>query len=329
MTMRPFTFVHPADEAQAVAAGQNAGAEYVAGATTLLDLMRLDVMQPGTLVDLTSLPLGAIEPNGDGLRIGALVRNSDLAHHPAIVQRYPVLSEALLSGASPQLRNMATVGGNLMQRTRCSYFRDPACACNKRAPGAGCSAIGGYTRMHAILGGSARCIAAHPSDMCVALVALDALVRTRAADGTTRVLPITDLHTLPGERPDIEHVLRPGELVTHVDLPPAPFAARSHYVKVRDRESYAFALASAAVALAMDGGTIREARVALGGVGTKPWRSLEAERELTGRTASLETFQRAATAAMQGARPQRDNAFKVELARRTIVRALREAGEIS
>jgi xanthine dehydrogenase YagS FAD-binding subunit len=324
--MRPFTYVHAIDAKQALAAGGTSGAQYIAGGTTLVDLMRLDVMRPGTLVDVTDLPLGEIEPNGAGLRIGAMVRNSDLARHAQIAQRYPVLSEALLSGASPQLRNMATVGGNLMQRTRCPYFRDAACPCNKRTPGAGCAAIGGYTRMHAVLGGSPRCIAVHPSDMCVALVALDATLRTLGPNGKVGILPIDAFHTLPGDHPDVENVLSPGELITHVDLPASRFAARSRYVKVRDRASFSFALASAAVALDLDGGTVRDARVALGGVGTKPWRSREAEGELTGKPATLDTFKRAAEAAMAGARGHSDSEFKIELARRTIVRALREAG---
>jgi xanthine dehydrogenase YagS FAD-binding subunit len=327
--MRPFQFVQAADEDHALAAAGGDGARYVAGGTTLVDLMRLDVMRPATLVDVTALPLASVESNGGGVRIGALVRNSDLARHPLIAKSYPALSEALLSGASPQLRNMATTGGNLLQRTRCAYFRDTATPCNKRTPGAGCSALGGYTRMHAVLGGSGSCIAAHPSDMCVALVALDAVVRTRRADGSVREIPVADFHTLPGDHPEIESVLAPGELVTHIDLPASPFAARSHYVKVRDRASYAFALASAAVALEVEAGTIRAARVALGGVGTKPWRCHEAERELVGRATALEVYRRAAGVATRGARPQRDNAFKIELARRTLVRALQEAGEMS
>jgi xanthine dehydrogenase YagS FAD-binding subunit len=324
--MRPFQYVRAADEERALEASRIEGAQYLAGGTSLVDLMRLDVARPGALVDITALPLGRVEANGDGVRIGALVRNSDLAYHPLVARRYPALREALLAGASPQLRNMATVGGNALQRTRCAYFRDPAWPCNKRQPGSGCSAMEGYTRMHAVLGGSDRCIAAHPSDMAVALVALDAVVRTRAPGGATRAIPFAELHTLPGEHPEIESVLAPGELITHVDLPAAPFAARSHYVKVRDRASYAFALASAAVALDVAGGTIRDARVALGGVATKPWRSLEAERELVGHPATADTFRRAAEAAMRGAVARKDNAFKIELARRTVVRALTEVG---
>jgi xanthine dehydrogenase YagS FAD-binding subunit len=322
--MRPVIYVRPENEAQALAAGSDEGAVFIAGGTTLVDLMRLDVMRPRTLVDVTALRLDAIEPSGNGLRVGAMVRNSDLAHDPRVAQAYPALREALLSGASPQLRNMATVGGNLLQRTRCPYFRDSACACNKREPASGCSAVGGYTRSHAILGGSDQCIAVNPSDMCVALVALDAIVRTRAPDGAERAIPIQDFHRLPASRPDVETALQRGELVTHVDLPPRAFAARSHYVKVRDRASYAFALASAAVAVDLDGKIIRDARVALGGIATKPWRSVEAEHELVGNAADVGTFRRAAAAALRSAAPRRDNAFKVELAQRTLIRALVE-----
>ena len=326
--MVPFAYVRADDEERAIAAAQEDGAQFVAGGTTLVDLMRLDVMRPRTLVDVTHLRLGAIEANGGGLRIGAMVRNTDLAYHPRIEGGYPVLREALLAGASPQLRNMATAGGNVLQRTRCPYFRDPAvAACNKRAPGSGCAAIGGYTRSHAVLGGSDQCIAVHPSDMCVALMALDAVVKTRGMGGASRAIPFTEFHVLPGDRPDVESVLRRGELVTHVELPATPFAARSHYVKVRDRASYAFALASAAVALAVEGDTIREARVALGGVATKPWRSLEAEHELTGKKVNAATFGRAASAAVHGAVPRKDNAFKIELAKRTVLRALTELTE--
>ncbi len=323
--MHPFTYVRATDEASASEAGTRPGAAILAGGTTLVDLMRLGVMRPDTVVDITRLALAAIEETPDGIRIGALARNTDVAVHPAIAQRYPVLAEALLSGASPQLRNMATVGGNLLQRTRCPYFRDAGTPCNKREPGSGCSAIGGATRSHAVLGTSASCIATHPSDMCVGLLALDAVVHVRGAAGE-RAIALADLHTLPGDHPEIEHALAPGELVTAVTLPASRFAARSRYVKVRDRASFAFALASAGVALDLDGKTIRDARVALGGVATKPWRALAAERELVGHTPTRETFQRAANAALADARSQGDNAFKIELARRTIVRALERAG---
>jgi xanthine dehydrogenase YagS FAD-binding subunit len=327
--VHPFRYERPSNEEQAIHAAGADGGTYLAGGTTLVDLMRLDVMRPAQLVDIGRLPLATIEANGDGLRIGALVRNSDLAHHPSIASRYPVLAEALLSGASPQLRNMATVGGNLLQRTRCSYFRDLAWPCNKRKEGAGCSAIEGYTRMHAVLGGSAHCIATHPSDMCVALLALDAVVGTQAAHGVRRSIPLGDFHTLPGDHPMTETLLQRGELITHVDLPATPFAARSHYVKVRDRASYAFALASAAVALEVVGGRIRSARVALGGVATKPWRSAAAEQILTGAPSTLDTYRRAGRAAMHGAVATKDGEFKIELGRRTVIRALREAADLA
>jgi xanthine dehydrogenase YagS FAD-binding subunit len=308
--MQPFQYVHADTPDHAVAAAGQADARYIAGGTTLVDLMRLEVMRPRAIEDVQG-----------ALRIGALATNTDVAYHPLVTRRFPALAEALLSGASPQLRNMATVGGNLLQRTRCPYFRDGTSPCNKRAPGSGCSAVDGFTRSHAVLGTSPACIATHPSDMAVALVALDAVVHTHGAAGD-RAIPIAELHTVPGAHPEIESVLAPGELVTHVELPASPFAARSRYTKVRDRASYALALASAAVALDLRGTTIRDARIALGGVATKPWRAKEAEQALIGRTTSVETFRRAAAIAMQGATPHGDNAFKVELARRTIVRAL-------
>jgi xanthine dehydrogenase YagS FAD-binding subunit len=325
--MNPFSYTHASRPEEAIAAvAKDPRAKFLAGGTTLVDLLRLDVETPSALVDINALPLTRIEtlPDG-GVRIGAMVKNSDLANDPTIRRRYPVLSEALLSGASPQLRNMATVGGNLLQRTRCYYFRDTTYACNKRAPGSGCSAIDGYNRIHAVLGTSEKCIATHPGDMPVALVALDATVRTRRANGAERTIPLTDFHVSYGEDPAKESVLEHGELITAVDLPAVPWFARSHYLKVRDRASYEFALASAAVALDLEGGrhgTIRAARVALGGVGTKPWRSPEAERALTGKRADEATFRAAAQAALENARPQRDNAFKIELAKRTLTRAL-------
>jgi xanthine dehydrogenase YagS FAD-binding subunit len=306
----------------ALASGRRGNAQYIAGGTTLIDLMRLEVMRPRAVVDITGVGgLAAIEDQGGGLRIGALATNTDVAYHPLVTSRFPVLSEALLSGASPQLRNMATVGGNLLQRTRCPYFRDGTSPCNKRAPGSGCAAQGGYTRSHAVLGTSPRCIATHPSDMCVALVALDAIVHTQGPSGN-RSIAIADFHTLPGDHPEIESVLEPGELVTHVELPATPFAARSRYTKVRDRAAFSFALASAAVALDLQGTTIRDARIALGGLATRPWRARDAERWLIGKPAVLDSFRRAAAMALDGAAPRDDNAFKVELGRRTIVRAL-------
>jgi xanthine dehydrogenase YagS FAD-binding subunit len=319
--MQPFHYVRAQTADQAVAAGQRDAARFVAGGTTLIDLMRLEVMRPRSLVDITGLPLATIEDLGGALRIGALATNTDVAYHPLVTARFPALSEALLSGASPQLRNMATVGGNLLQRTRCPYFRDGTSPCNKRAPGSGCSAQDGFTRSHAVLGTSARCIATHPSDMAVALVALDAIVHTHGPNGD-RAIPVADFHTLPEEHPEIESVLVPGELVTSVELPASPFAAHSRYTKVRDRASFSFALASAAIALDIRGGTVRDARIALGGVATKPWRARDAERALIGKPPSVESFRRAAAIALEGAKPRDDNAFKVELARRTLLRAL-------
>ena len=324
--MHPFSYT-TADSATAALrlASDDPRARYLAGGTTLVDLMKLEVEQPTQLIDITALPLTEIAtlPSG-ALRVGALVRNSDLAHNEEVRRRYPMLSQALLAGASGQLRNMATTGGNLLQRTRCPYFRDTAMPCNKREPGTGCSALHGENRGHAVLGTSEACIATHPSDMAVALVALDAIVRTMGPKGE-RTIPIGELHRLPGDHPEIETILRPGELITAVEIPALSFATRSVYVKVRDRASYAFALASAAVALDLNGETIRDARVALGGVGTVPWRSREAEKALRGQSAGATTFRAAAEAALAGAVPRKDNAFKIELARRTLVRALTRA----
>ncbi|HEU4733602.1 MAG TPA: xanthine dehydrogenase family protein subunit M [Kofleriaceae bacterium] len=319
--MKPFSYVRPTDPAAAISAAGARGASFLAGGTTLIDLMRLEVMSPTAVVDIGRLPLSGIERQGDGIRIGAMAKNSDVATHPLVVERYPLLAQALLAGASQQVRNMASVGGNLVQRTRCPYFRDLAVPCNKRSPGSGCSALEGFTRSHAILGTSASCIATHPSDMCVALAALDAVVHTR--NGTReRAIPIADFHTLPGDHPEIENVLEQGELITHVDLPASPFATHARYVKVRDRAAFAFALAAAAVGLDVVAGRIRAARVALGGVATKPWRAVEAERALIGQAPGRPAFERAAAAALVDPRPRRDNAFKVALAQRTIVRAL-------
>jgi xanthine dehydrogenase YagS FAD-binding subunit len=326
--VKPFTYVRPADARAAIAAAGDGGASFLAGGTTLVDLMRLEVMTPSAVVDLSPLPLTQIERAGDGLRIGAMTRNSAVATHPLVVERYPLLAQALLAGASQQVRNMATVGGNLLQRTRCPYFRDLAVACNKRAPGSGCSAIDGYTRSHAILGTSESCIATHPSDMCVALAALDAVVHTRGA-GRERAIPFGEFHTLPGDHPEIESALEPGELVTHIELPASPFAAHAHYVKVRDRAAFAFALASAAVGLDVADGKIRAARIALGGVATRPWRAAEAEQALIGQAPNRASFERAAAAAIVDPKPRRDNAFKVALAKRTIVRALELAWGMS
>ena len=333
--MRPFQYLSPATSGDAVRlAAADAQTRFVAGGTTLIDLMKLEVETPARLVDLNALARGDAAlseimalPNG-GVRIGALVRNSDLAWNTLITARYPVLAQAVLAGASGQIRNMATTGGNLMQRTRCAYFRDTAMPCNKRTPGSGCSAITGHNRTLAVLGTSTECIATSPGDMPVAMVALDAIVRVRGPQGE-RAIPLVDFHVVPGSHPEIEHVLRRGELITAVDLPPLAFGARSHYRKVRDRASYAFALASAAVALDIAGGRVRGARVALGGVGTKPWRSREAERALVGGPATPAAFRAAAERALAGAVPHSENAFKIELAKRTMVRALSTVAEMS
>jgi xanthine dehydrogenase YagS FAD-binding subunit len=296
--------------------------KFVAGGTTLIDLMKLNVETPSRLVDINPLPLTKIEKTSDGgLRIGAMVRNSDLAHDAQVQQQYAVLSQALLSGASPQLRNMATTGGNLLQRTRCYYFRDTAYPCNKRKPGSGCPAIGGFNRIHAILGGSEDCIATNPSDMAVAMMALEATVHIRGARGE-RSVPLIEFYFVPGSTPNRETVVGPGDLITYVTLPPLPNGARSYYLKRRDRSSYEFALASAAVVAVVQGSRMQHVRVAMGGVGTKPWRSKEAEQALEGKQASDATFRAAADAALRDAKPQRYNGFKVELAKRTLTRAL-------
>jgi xanthine dehydrogenase YagS FAD-binding subunit len=321
--MHPFSFTTAESATAALRlAADDPGARYLAGGTTLVDLMKLEVERPTQLIDITGLPLTEVTTLHNGaLRVGAMVRNSDLAHNEDVRRRYPMLSQALLAGASGQLRNMATTGGNLLQRTRCPYFRDTAMPCHKREPGTGCSALHGENRGHAVLGTSEACIATHPSDMAVAFVALDAAVRTTGAQGE-RVIPIAELHRLPGDHPEIETTLAPGELITAVDIPALPFAARSLYVKVRDRASYAFALASAAVAIDLDNGVVRDARVALGGVGTVPWRSRAAEDALRGKPAGVATYRAAAEAALAGAVPREHNAFKIELARRTLIRAL-------
>jgi len=306
--------------------GRGTQSRFIAGGTLLVDLLRLNVEQPQSIVDLNAVLPTAITWDAKGLTVGAGARNTELAYHEQVVSEMPVLSEALLSGASPQLRNMASVGGNLLQRTRCAYFRDVGVeACNKRKPGSGCAALEGYSRMHAVLGVSDKCIAAHPSDMCVALLALDAVVRTRKRSGT-RELPLAELHRLPADHPELETQLEPGEIVTEVFVPRAPFSRRSAYVKSRDRASYAFALASAAAALELEGQQIKSARVALGGVGTKPWRALEVEAALVGKPATREIFDGAARLSMKGARTTPDNAFKLELAPRVVVAALTEAG---
>ncbi len=328
--MKAFELKRATDNAHAIAAAAKAttaqqGAEirFIAGGTTLLDLMKLNVEQPQELIDVSRLPLEQIEEKADGgLTIGAGVRNSDLAHHPAVKRDYAVLSEALLSGASAQLRNMATTAGNLLQRTRCMYFRSTDMACNKREPGSGCDAIGGANRSLAILGTSKHCIATNPSDMNVALAALEATIHLRGPKGE-RSVPIEKFHLLPGTTPERETVLEPGDLITHVTLPPPESGSRSLYLKLRDRASYEFALASAAVVVTVAKGKISRARVALGGVGTKPWRSPEAEAALKGQPATEEVFRQAAEAALKGAKPQSENGFKIELARRCLVHALK------
>jgi len=327
--MEPFKFLRAESNASALTAARSRDTKYIAGGTNLLDLMKLNIEKPTQLIDINRLPLTRVEelPNG-GVRIGSLVKNSDLAYHPLIKKKYPVLSEALLAGASPQLRNMASVGGNLMQRTRCPYFYSTDFACNKRKPGSGCAAVDGYNRSNAVLGTSDKCIATHPSDMCVALAALGATIHVQGEAGT-RIIPFNEFHLLPGQTPHLEHALKAGELITHVEIPAIPYASRSHYLKVRDRQSYEFALASAAVILNIKNGKVENAHIALGGVGTKPWRSSAAEKALTGMSANEQNYQKAADAALDQAKGYRDNTFKIELAKRTLVRALTKTGGMS
>jgi xanthine dehydrogenase YagS FAD-binding subunit len=327
--MVPFRYVAATDPQAAADHGSANGARYLAGGTTLVDLMKLYVERPAVVVDINAVPLTRIEelPDG-GVRVGAMVRNSDMAHHELIRSRYPLLSQAIAAGASAQVRNMATTGGNLLQRTRCYYFRDTAAPCNKREPGSGCAALDGHNRIHAVLGVSDHCIATHPSDMCVALAALDAVIRVTGPRGP-RAIPFSTFHLLPDDHPERETALAPGELITSVDVPALSFAVRSTYVKVRDRASYAFALASAAVAIDVRDGTIRDARIALGGVATKPWRAHAAERALAGARLEPSSYRAAAEAALDGAVPRTHNRFKIELARRTIVRALARAGAMA
>jgi xanthine dehydrogenase YagS FAD-binding subunit len=323
--MSPFEYERAADAASAVArvAGRP-GAAFLGAGTNLVDHMKLGVASPDLLVDVTRLPFDKIEPLPQGgVRIGAGVRNSDLAADPTVRRDYPVLAQALLAGASGQLRNLATTAGNLLQRTRCVYFQDVTTPCNKRAPGSGCSAIGGYTRDHAILGASEHCVATHPSDMAVAMAALDATVIVLGVAGERRVA-LVDFYRLPGDAPQRDTTLAHGDLITAVELPSLPFAGHSAYRKVRDRASYAFALVSVAAALSVESGVVREARMALGGVAHKPWRGHRAEAALRGAPASEESFRRAAEAELADARPLRDNAFKVSMARNTMVAVLRD-----
>jgi xanthine dehydrogenase YagS FAD-binding subunit len=324
--MRAFTFERLAratDAAAAVAA--RPGAMFLAGGTTLVDLMKVDVLTPDTVVNVRPLGLSSIDVSAAAIAIGATVTNSQLAWHPVVRDRYPVLAEAILAGATTQLRNMATVAGNILQRTRCPYFRDVCASCNRRQPGSGCDALDGFNRGHAVLGVSEHCIATHPSDMCVALVVLDAEVHTMRPDGTMRSIPFREFHHAPGDTPHVEVALDHGELITHIVVPHLSAARRSHYLKVRDRASYEFALASAAVVLDLDGDSIRAARLGLGGIATRPWRAAEAERSLTGRKASDATFRDAAEIALTGAVAREHNHFKIELAKRTIVRAFATA----
>jgi xanthine dehydrogenase YagS FAD-binding subunit len=324
--MNNFGYVRARDVADAVRRiAADPAAKFIAGGTNLIDLMKENVARPSRLIDITHLPLDRIEATKDGgLRIGALVPNSDLAYHPQIEARYPVLASAILAGASPQLRNMASTAGNLLQRTRCLYFYDTTTPCNKREPGSGCSAIDGINRMHAILGTSERCIATHPSDMCVALAALEARVLA-TGEGGERSIAFADFHRLPGDTPQIDSNLRPDEIITAIELPPRGFAEHYTYLKIRDRLSYAFALVSVAVGLEIEGGTVKEVRLALGGVAHKPWRDRDAEAQLVGAPATAENFRRAAETVLREARGFGHNDFKIELARRAIPRALAQA----
>lgn len=324
--MRPLSYTRAGDVDAAIATvGADSSSTFLAGGTTEIDLIRLGVSRTDVLVDINSLPLKEIEyADGAGLRIGSLARMTDVARSPEVARRFPVISQALLLGASEQLRNMASMGGNLCQRTRCPYFRDGVSPCNKRAPGTGCSAIGGLNRGHAVLGTSEHCIAAHPSDVGVALVALDAVVHTLGPSGA-RSIPIDDFYLLPGTSPEVEHPLEHGELIVAIEVPPTPWAERSLYLKFRDRQSYEFALVSVAVAVDVREGRIAGVRLALGGVGTKPWRARRAEAALTGGPATREAFADAAALEMEHASPREDNAFKVPMARRAMVRALNQA----
>src|SRR3989449_6990627 len=330
--MKTFEFIRPVDSGAAIAtaahartAQQGAEVRYIAGGTTLLDLMKLNVETPAGVLDINRLPLDKIEATGDGgLKIGATVRNSDLANHPTVQRDYAVLSQAILAGASAQLRNMATTAGNLLQRTRCVYFRDTAMPCNKREPGTGCPAITGSNRTLAVLGTSEHCIATNPSDMCIAMAALEATIQVQGPKGW-RAIPFGEFHLLPGNTPHRETVLEPGDLITHVTLPAPVKGSKQVYLKLRDRASYEFALASAAVMLNIDGQNVTRARIALGGVGTKPWRSPEAEAALVGQAANGANFRKAAEAALRDAKPPSENGFKVELAKRCLTHALQMA----
>jgi xanthine dehydrogenase YagS FAD-binding subunit len=328
--MNSFTYARASDVADAVRKGGELHAKYLGGGTNLVDLMRETLERPSALVDVTGLSNSITEREDGSILIGAAAKNTAVAEHRAIRTRYPMLARAILAGASGQIRNMATVGGNLLQRTRCTYFYDDdGSHCNKRDPGQGCDAMGGFNRMHAILGASPSCVATHPSDMCVALAALDAVVQVTSSHGE-RTIALADLHCLPGDHPEVETTLRPGELITAVALPPLPFAQHSTYRKVRDRASYAFALVSVAAAMEVEGGIVKNVRVALGGVAPKPWRAWKLEASLQGRPATEESFRVAAEEELADAKPLTHNKFKVELTRRTIVAVLAElAGDVS
>jgi len=325
--MQSISYERASDVNHAIELGRQPGAKFIGGGTNLLDLYKSGIEKPVHLVDVSRLPLSAIEElPGGGLRIGAMASNTAAGTHPLVRQRYRILSEAILNGATTQLRNMATVGGNLLQRTRCYYFTDPTFAhCNKRDPGSGCDAIDGHNRIHAILGASPQCIATNPSDMSVALVALDAIVHLQGPNGARQV-PVADFHRLPEDRPQIDTVIQPGELIVAVELPAPKFAAHSHYLKVRDRASYAFALVSVAAAIEFDGELVRDVRIVLGGVAHKPWRAVEAENAVRGQALTDEVLAKAGAAAVAGAQPYQHNAFKVELAQRAVARALQQAG---
>jgi xanthine dehydrogenase YagS FAD-binding subunit len=324
--MKPFKYSEATDEAAAVrVVSANKAAKFLAGGTNLIDLMKEYVERPDELVDVSRLKSAQIKSTGNGISIGALAKNAVTANHPLIRQNYPLLSMAILAGASGQLRNMATNGGNLMQRTRCQYFYDIAMPCNKREPGTGCGALEGLNRIHAIFGYSDKCVATYPGDMANALYALDAVVRIRSTNGQERIIPVQDFHRLPGDAPEKDNNLEHGELIVAIELPKNNFANKSYYLKVRDRASYAFALVSVAAALETSGNNIKQARVVLGSVAHKPWRSLEAEKALVGKPATEETFKAAAEAALKDAKPLEHNGYKVELGKRAIVLALRQA----
>jgi xanthine dehydrogenase YagS FAD-binding subunit len=326
--MNRFTYVKATTVAEAInALSADTAARIIAGGTNLVDLLKYDVLMPSTVIDINALPLkGTLELDDGGIEIGALATNAEIAYHPAIKSNFPLLSSAILAGASPQLRNAATTAGNLGQKTRCVYFYDPASPCNKREPGTGCSAVGGLNRMHAILGASEHCIATHPSDMCIALAALDAVVKVHGKDGA-RDIPFSDFHRLPGDTPHLDNTLSHDEVITSVTVPRRDFGSHHSYVKLRDRQSYAFALVSAAVGLEIEGGVIKRATVAMGGVAHKPWRDTSAEGALVGQPSSLRAFSEFADAFLAGAVGQGENDFKIPLARRLIVRALTQAAE--